>query len=163
MICLTILFVLLIACDGKKEKDEKKEEAKTSYIGPGTFGIPDEERPDTSKIDLGYLLNVDGTYTEPTTTDNGCPLIYGVNTRRWQKTDKCDPNFDYTALVEAAATQALDFAQTISCPERCPFREGYPDPSGDHWIRWECIQQVDGGFLYFVSYTGYFVCTDVQG
>jgi len=151
LIC-TITFSMMFSCDGKEKRSED-----VSFIGPGTFGISGDNRP----VDVGVLVNPNGTFQIQNNIPDHCPLVYAVNARSYLKTNTCDPQFDYSDLVTEAETMARAAAKKIKCPNHCPYLEGFPDPTGDHYIRWECITQ-DSSFLYYVTYAGFFVCTDKQ-
>jgi hypothetical protein len=158
LISVFSICMIMLSCDGNKTKGNDD----VSYVGPGTSGIPNDERPDTSQIDVGILVNEDGTYLVQGTIPSDCPLVYGINSRSYLKTDVCDPQFDYSKLVDQAIATGIAVARKMDCPHHCPYKEGYPEPAADHYLRWECVPQQDGSFLYFVTCTGFFVCKDKQ-
>jgi len=76
--------------------------------------------------------------------------------------NQCNPNYDYSDLLNRARSRIHDFVKNFECPSDCPFKEFFPNPNTYETIELSCIIYPGNRISYGAFVTAYFACVVVQ-
>jgi len=153
---LLLLAVCFMICLGGCDKPKAVKVFKKPNIGTGVTGGPSPE------ADIGVFINPNGLVVAQAITTDKCPLVYVVTANASMTTPVCNPTFNYSKLVTTTSGKVGSYIRNYTCPEFCPFKEFYPNVNSARRYSRECIGGPNGPLQYWVSYSGYFVCTNHQ-
>ena len=136
---------------GLSGEEGKWRESDVSFLEGS--GSPEQIKPDPN----GPAPTCPVTFVNKEGKPETRALVIGITTGATKSVPgQCDPNFDWTTLIEEAKAKAMSFVQGYTCPSGCT-KQFFHQSTEPEYISWLAVSS-GRSCNYSVLYHFYFAC-----